>query len=162
MVECCWAPAVGGVALRAVLRESAGNVIGIGRRCEVLFVAGITIGSCTGVVVIQVALNASQGRVHPGQRISGVCGVVEFGVLPIGGRMADSAVMRKIRTLMGRIVGSGPVLLMAGEAGRRGPFELIVDVARRALERGVHARQSISGHRQVIELGSEPVIDRVA
>lgn len=52
MVERCRAPAARGVALRAVLRESARNVTGIARRREILLVARITVGGRIRVIVI--------------------------------------------------------------------------------------------------------------
>lgn len=162
MVEGRRAPSAGGVALRAVLRESACNVVGIGRRTVVLLMARITIAWRTCVLIIQMALGTSQRCVHPRQRISGVSGVIEFGVLPVGGGMAHAAVVREIGILVRRIGGSRPICLVAGVACRRRAFELVVGVAGRTLERGVHAGQRITGHRQVVELGSKPVIDRVA
>lgn len=69
--------------------------------------------------------------------------------------------MRKSRLCVGRVVGSREIGLVTAEAGCRRAFELIVEVARGALQRSVHSRQCVSGYHQVIELRAKPGVHRV-
>ena len=63
---------------------------------------------------------------------------------------------------VGRIRGPVEVGLVASKASRRRALELVVDVAGRALQCGVHAGERKTCHRKMIELGSEPAVHRVA
>lgn len=51
---------------------------------------------------------------------------------------------------------------MASHTGCGSVLELIVHVARRAIERGMHSGQGEPGEFQVIELYAKPVVESVA
>lgn len=76
--------------------------------------------------------------------------------------MAHGAVLRKPDSHVVGIRRTGVVLRMARITGRRSASEVVVEVACRAVELGVHSRQSKAGEFQVIELRSHPGIHGVA
>ncbi len=162
VVERRRAPAAGRMALRAVGGESTRQVIRIGGRCEVTFVAAVAIRGRVHVLVIDVALHTGKAGMHAGQRITGVRRMIEPGIEPIRCRVAHAAIVRQIRLRMRWISGPGKVRLVTREASRRRALELVIHVAGCAFQRGVHARKRISGYRQMVELGAEPAVHGVA
>ena len=162
VVERRWTPGGGCVTHRAIGRENRSNVIGIDRLSEVRLVALVTIGRRMYILIVHVAMDAGQGGVHSSKRISGVGDVIEFSIQPIRSRVAHATIMRQARRNVRRIGRPGEIWLVARVAIRRRALEPVADVTGLAFERGVHAGQCIAGDRQVIELGPEPVIHRVA
>ena len=61
-----------------------------------------------------------------------------------------------------RICGAVPIRLVTADACRRRAHEHIVDVTSRTGQGGVRPSQGISGVLQVIELGVEPSVHRMA
>ena len=76
--------------------------------------------------------------------------------------MTGAAIVRQSQLHMRRILAVGKVGGVAGETCGRSSLERIVHVARRAGQRGVGSGQGIAGNFQVIELGVEPGVHRVA
>ena|ERR1017187_1391944 len=85
--------------------------------------------------------------------------MVEFGPQPGCGRVAHGAVVREAALRVRRIGGCNEFFLVASITSRRRSFETVVDVASGALQRGMHAGESKARHLQVIEAGSEPVVN---
>ena len=85
-------------------------------------------------------LLALQACVLTGERVTGVREVIEFGVQPVCRGVAGSAVVRKSRLCVARIVGASVVSLVARVTCRRCPFVFAVDVACRTFERRMHTR----------------------
>ena len=118
------------MALIAALREVRRDVVRVGRSLVVLQVAAYTGIGRQVVIIVDVAIRALPRRnsVHPGQReIRGV--VVERGVRPRRGVVAQGASLRKTCGGVIRIVGALIVLQMARDASGAGQIEIVVDVA---------------------------------
>ena len=86
-------PLCGGVADRAILRELARHVLRIGRVLEIGQMAPHALRRSAGEDSVDVALRALHRSVGPGQRELGEHAVVEFGPLPLHGRMTDRAIL---------------------------------------------------------------------
>jgi len=99
---------------------------------------------------------------HSRERVVGVESVVEFGVEPVGGGVANSAVAREAELDMRRIVAVEKVRGMAAIATCRRSLEHVVDVACSAGESGVRPGQRVAGVFQVVEFGVEPTVHGVA
>jgi hypothetical protein len=93
------------VADVALLREADRNVIRIGRTLEVFEVAANASGRGQVVVAIGVALGALQIGVRTGEREAG-SRVVEGGRSPIGGAVADLALLRESAADVVRVRGA--------------------------------------------------------
>lgn len=76
--------------------------------------------------------------------------------------MAGAAIVRQAKLHMRRIVAVYKVICMAGVTGRRSPFEYIVDVTCCARQRRVSPSQCVAGLFQMVKLGVEPGVHRVA
>jgi len=157
VIECRAQPVGGGVAAGAILRESlrrVRRVVGPIVVCLVTVPAGRT---RQAVVAVDVALRALQTRVRARQRETGRR-VVEGGARPVGdgGAMTERAILRETRGGMRRIARAiviGLVTIPARGAVQR---VVIVNMARRALLRGVHSHQRKAGG-CVIERRAQPV-----
>ncbi len=154
-------PLRGRVAHCAILGETRRHVVRIGRRVVIRQVAAIASGQRTGILAVDMALRALRVRVRPGQRELRL-GVIELRARPLRGRVADRAVLREARRgvigIGGRVV-IGQVAALAG--GQRAGI-LAVDMALRALHRGVGSGQRELGGRIVIELRALPLRRRMA
>ena len=142
-------------------RESRRHVIRIIRRVVVRHVAQVAGAARQVVVVVHVALRALQVRVPVGQRETHRI-VVEACGLPGRRVVAGLAGRGEIGGHMVRVAGLLIIRHMAAAARRRRTFELIVDVAGVARERGMRAGQRVSRELQVIEVDPEPVVEAVA
>ena len=100
----------------ALLRDSGGRVIRIGRSLEILQVAGNARGRRQVVVPVCMALLALYTGVRAGQR---ECGprMIEGGWLPCRRRMADIALLRHAGRQVVWIGRRLKVLEMTGDAG---------------------------------------------
>lgn len=137
-------------------------MVGVGGRAEVCLMAGVAIGRRGHELVVHVARRTRHRYMPAGEREICIGVVIELCIEPVRCGVADTAVMRHRDLCVRGIVGSSEIGLMTGEAGSRRSLELIVEMARRALKRGVHSRQGVPGYREVIELRSKPGIHRVA
>jgi len=149
------------VAHRALRRNSRGHVVRIGRLLVVREVARGAIRTGQVEIPVLVALIALQIGVSPGQWKSNRV-VVERRRRPRRSRVALLTGLGYPQRHVVRIA----CLLVIGEvapyAGRRSSLVLPADMARRALQRRVHAGQRESGAREVIELRAQPGVHRVA
>jgi len=137
-------------------------MVGIGRRAEVCFMAGVAIGWRGHILVVHMARSTRHRYVHAGERIVCIRVVVELRIEPIRCGVANAAVVGHPGRYVGRVVGPREIGLMTGEAGCRRALELVVEMTGSALQRGMHSRQGVSGYREMIELRSKPGIHRVA
>jgi len=158
VIERRGAPRRGVVALLAGGGEAGLHVVRIRRFVEIRLMAGHA--SCIGagqvVVVVDVALLALHRRVRTGQR-EARCRMVKGSARPRRGVVALLARGGEPRL---HVVGVGRIVevrLMAGNASRVGAGQIVVvvNVALRALQRGVRAGQREAG-RRVIERGTRP------
>lgn len=147
---------------RAIGREAARNVRGVRSSVELRLVASEAVGGRRIVVVVGVALRAGHGCMLAGQRIVRIDGMIEFCIRPIGCRVADSAVPRQAHLGVRRVVAVDEVIGVARIALRRCSLKDIIAVAGGAFKRRVCARQGISRIFQVVKLGIEPTVHRVA
>lgn len=108
------------------------------------------------------ALRASDGGVHSGQRVVSVQRVIELGVEPVGCRVASPAVLGQAELRVRRVVGGVVVGAVAGIAGGRRSGENIVNVACGAGQSGMHPGQREPGEFEVVEAGAEPTVHGVA
>ena len=115
------------------------------------------IGASQAVVAVHVTLLALHGGVEAGEREAGR-GVIEGSAAPIRRGVAVLATGRESGRHVRRIRGAVEVGLVATDAGRVGGGEVViaVDVALRALQRGMRASQREAG-RAVIEAGIAPI-----
>ena len=161
-------PGRGRVANRAVLRKSGGHMIGNsihgGSVVVIVDVATVAGGWQSACVVVRVASGARHGGVGAGERERGGV-VVEGGVQPRRGGMAQRAILREIS---GDVIGhagdrgsAGVVLGVATVAIRRQRAREVVGVASRARHRGMRARQW-EGRGVVIKRRVQPGRSRVA
>lgn len=110
-------PAAGGVADRAVRRESRGDVIGIRGAVVVGLVTAVARRGRGVVVVIRVALRAGQRGVHTCKRIVGVHRMVKGHAGPVGSRMAGLTCGGETSRCVIRVGCPIPIGLMASVAG---------------------------------------------
>src|ERR1035438_9238879 len=108
------------------------------------------------------ALRASDGGVHAGQRVVRVEGVIECRVEPVGCGVASAAVLGQAELDVRRVVRADEVRLVAGIAGGRRSGENVVNVACGAGQSGVHPGQREPGELEVVEAGAEPTVHGVA
>ena len=88
--------------------------------------------------------------------------MVELRIEPIDRRVAGGAIVRQAKLHVRGIVGACEIGCVARVAGRRRSLEYIVDVACRALQRGVRPGQWVAGDLQMVKLGVEPRVHCVA
>ena len=134
------------VALLAILREAARNVIRIRGPLVIVQMAGhaTRVRAVQRVVVVDVALRALQGRMRAGQRESG-SRVIEGRSIPGRRIVALRAGLREIRLHVIRLGRTLEILQVAGHAGRAGQIVVAVHVTLRALNGGVRAGERESG-----------------
>jgi hypothetical protein len=128
------------VAQRAILRETAGDVVRIGGLLELCRVAGKARSWKPDEHPARVTTAAVQCRMRSGQ---GECrlGVIENGAQPVGRAVAEGAIRRQARSYVVRIGGLLESREMAARASRRRAGEITGRVALRALERSMRSRQ---------------------
>lgn len=137
-------PSYGRVADLALLRNSGGDVIGIRRRLIIPQVASDTSSAGQIEIAIRVALIALQLGVSARQWKSDRV-VVEVRWLPRRRAVAFLAVLRKPKS---HVIGIARLLVVgqvAAHAGCRGALIFSADVAGRAIEGCMHARERESG-----------------
>lgn len=137
MIKSGRAPCIGAVAESAVRWEACRYVIGALRPVEIRLMTGVAGRRRGCVVIVRVALRASQRRMRTRQRIVRVKCVVEFRVEPIDRRVAGGAIVRQAKLHMRWIVGVCEIRCVARVAGRRCSFENVVDVTCRARQSSV-------------------------
>jgi hypothetical protein len=93
-------------------------VVGIRGPREIRLVAGIARGRRRRVIVVRVALRASQGRMHSRQRIVCIKRVIKCDRVPVGCVVAGIARRGKRRRHVVRVAGPCKVCLVAAVAGR--------------------------------------------
>ena len=149
-------PGSGVVALLASLREARSYVIGIGSVIEIGKVAAHAGGIRAGqvVIVVDMALRALHGRMEAGEREPSR-GMVKGRVQPVRRAVALFASLRECRSHVVGIGRSLEVLQVAAHTGSRGQVVIVVDVALRALQRRMRARERKPGV-VVIEAGLCP------
>lgn len=81
---------------------------------------------------------------------------------PIDRRVAGGAIVRQAKLHVRGIVGACEIRCVTCVAGRRRPFEYVVDVACRARQCGMRPGQWVAGDLQVVKLGVEPRVHGVA
>jgi hypothetical protein len=101
------------------------------------------------------ALFARKRRMLSGQRVMRIECVIKLPVQPVRRRVAAQLHVRRILAVC-------EFTRVAGVASGRRSLEDVVEMACRTRQRGVSARQSITGHLEVIKLRIEPRIHRVA
>ena len=130
MVEQSALPLRGGVTQGAVRWEAGRDVVGIvGRLVVVDHVASRADGWRAFVDVVDVAGSAGHGGVEAGQRELRRRIVVEHGAVPLGGGVAQRAVLREAGRDVVRIRSGVVARQVAAVARVRRSFEHIVDVA---------------------------------
>ncbi len=145
----------------ALLRDALLHVVGIGR---VLVSLQVTRNARFGrqvVIPIHVALAALHRGMRAGEGEADQV-VIEAGWLPGVSRVTLLAVLRESRRNVVRICSLLIVRQVAAHTIGGRPFIFPADVARRAVQRGVHAGQSEPGELQVIEGRAEPRVHAVA
>src|ERR1035438_6991385 len=123
-------PGRSGVADVAVLRESAGHMVWILRSLKVFRVATVAVHTEPSEDAAGVALGAGGTDVCAGERKLGLRGVIERGSRPIGGGVAERAILRESRRGVVRI---GRALVILQVTGVASHSETFVDAARVAL-----------------------------
>lgn len=137
-------------------------MVGVGGSREIRFVAGVACRRRGIVIVVRMALRTSDRCVSAGQRIVRVQGVIEFGIEPIGCRMACAAVMGQTKLHMRRIIAVHKIGCVARVAVGWRSRKYVVDVARRAGQSGVRSGQRVASGLQMVKLCVEPTVHRVA
>lgn len=149
------------MAHRALRRNSSCHVVRIGRLLVVREMARPAIRAGQVEIPALVALIALQVGVSPGQWKSNRV-VVERRRGPRARRMALLTGLGYAQRHVVRIACLLVIGEVAPDTGRRSSLVLPADMARRTVQRRVHAGQSESGPREVIELGAQPSVHRVA
>ena len=162
MIKSGRTPCVRAVAKSAVCREASRYVIGARGSIEIRLMTGVAPSWRRGVVVVCMALHASECGVRTGQGIVREKCVVELCIEPIDRRVAGGAIVRQAKLHMRGIVGVCEIRCVTRVAGRRRPFEYVVDMACRARQRGVRSGQCVAGDLQVVKFGVEPRVHGVA
>ena len=152
------------VAYAAVGREPGRNVIGRSGPREICLVAGVARGGRRCVVVVRMALGAGHSGMHARQRIVRVKRVVEFGVIPVRCVVANSAIMRQAKGRVRRIGGVIEIhrMRVARIAVCRRSRKNIIGMAVGARQGSVRPGERIARVFQMVELGAEPAVHRVA
>lgn len=125
-------PIYGGVAHTTILREAGGDVVGVIRALPILQMAGNALRAQSGEHIVCVANRASDACVRAGQWKLRLRRMVERGAIPIQSAVTLGTVLRETGGRVRRIIGSLPVLQMAGYAVRADRRVLIVHMALRA------------------------------
>ena len=155
MVEAGAFPLVGGMAKRAVLRESRRAVVGIGGFLERVAMTGRAVGGRTSEAVIGVTRIAFGFDVSAGE-LEGAQIMVELGALPAGGGVASLAVERELACL---VVGIRRLIVIRQVAVRTDlgcSCEFTSDVTTGARGGGVGSGQCESRLRGVVEFSALP------
>ena len=152
MIKICSLPTRRRVADRAVGGEPGRRVVGVGGFLVVRQMAGSTIARCACKTAVNVALCASDIDVRPRQRKGGERVVIERRGSPIRRVVTDRAVLRKARLDVVRVLRTREVFQMATHAGGARHVEIPIQVAGRAIQRGVHAGQYKAGEFTVVEI----------
>ena len=155
-------PVGSGVALLTAGRESGLHMVRIGRRVEVLDVAGRAIGRRSDKLAVNVALRAGHIGVRAGQREFRKGGVIESRRIPSARVVAGLARGREAGLRVRRVVRLVEVRHMAAHAACRRQCELAACVAGVAIEGSVRAHQGKACELHVVELRAHPVVDGVA
>lgn len=149
------------MALLTGCGESRLHVVGIRSRSKVGHVASGAIHARQIEIIVDVALRALQAGVSTRQREA--CDVVvESNRGPICGVVARGAILRKLGLHMIGILGAGEILQMATDAIGDSDLVVPVNVACRAIQRGVHAGQRKARKPGVIKLGAKPTVHGMA
>ena len=138
MVEGCVSPRNRAVADGAIGGEPAGNVVRVGRLLKIRHVARGASGRHRRVAAVNMALRAGHLGMRAAQRPSRH-GMVEVHVHPRTGVVATAATGGESGIDVIGIVGRSPILGMATEAVHRCALKATAHVARRAVQRSVHA-----------------------
>lgn len=129
-------------------------MIRVGRAGEVRLVTRIARRRRARVIVVRMALNAGQSRMHPRKRVVRIRCMIECDRCPVRRRMACVARGRERRRDMIWIRGSGEISLVASVTSRRQGCVVVVGVALCAGNRGM--RSSQWKHRSMIERRCRP------
>lgn len=160
VIEGCSLPLRGCVAQGATLREARGYVIRVRRLLEVWKVAAFTGHGCSLEHVVHMAGRADYRRVFPRKREPRGC-VIKLRTLPLRRRVTCFAGLWEsggdVVDALCRLV----IVQMAGDAARRKPGELVVDVTGGARHRRVFPRER-EFRRSVIECRTLPLSCGVA
>jgi hypothetical protein len=148
------------MAYLALLGQSTGYVIRIGRSLEVFQMTGNARSRGQVVISFDVALRALHLRMRASERKRRL-GMIETSGLPGGGRMADFALLRHASRDVIRIRCSLEILDVTGNAGGRRQVVIPVSVALVALKLRVSTRKR-KANRIVIETRRLPRGSRVA
>src|ERR1017187_4043677 len=149
------------VANLALLSDSRLDVIRRCRSIEILDVAAVAIGWRVRELAVDVAQTARDRGVRARQRETALA-VIKRCRYPRRCRMASLALLRETTLHVVRIGRSGEILHVTAVAIGGRPLESSANVAGRALERRVRARQNKAREFQVIELGIKPRVGAVA
>jgi len=149
------------VASGAGCRNAGLLVIGIVGAVVVLDVAGGTILGGEVVVSVGMALRALQSGMCSGQRKSDQV-VIERCRLPGTGAVATPTGLWEVRGHMVGVGGPAEIRQVASDAGRRRTFEFAADVARVAVERGMHSGQRKAGVFKMVEVHPKPAVEAMA
>lgn len=142
-------------------RDAGRFVVWISRAVVILHVARGTVRVGQIEVSVDVALRTLQSGVCSGQGKS-YQAVIKRRRLPSAGRVASLTGLWKVQRHMVRVRGAAEIGQVASDAIRRRAFEFPPDVARRALERGMHSSQREPREFQVIKIHAKPVVHAVA
>lgn len=146
VIERSGAPGRCGMADITGLRVAASDVVGAGGVVEVRQMAGDTSRGQGGILTIRMACGARQRKMRAGKSPTGL-GVIENRAEPVGGGMAERAILRESRCDVIGIGGLVELSEMTPLALGRRSGELTVQVALRAGRADVGAckRESHTG-----------------
>ncbi len=161
MVERRVSPRNRAVADGAIRGESSGHVVWVGRLLEIRHVTRRAGGRHRRVAAVHMALRARHLGVRAAEGPSRH-GMVEVHIHPRTGVVAAAATGGEAGIDVIGIVGRSPVLGVATQAVHGRAFEAATYVARRAVQRGVHAGEGEPGKAQVVKFSAEPGIHAVA
>jgi len=139
VIENSRVPAVGGMALGAIVAEIIGDVVGIVGAEIILLVTGPAIGRRSGIT-LGMAFHTIQGGMSSRKRELGLI-VIERRRGPAGGGMAQGTILTEIVGGMIGIVHAVVIILVARPAVRRGAGELPVHMASGTIDGQVLASQ---------------------
>lgn len=142
-------------------RKSRLRVRRVVRAVVIGHVARRAVGWRPHVLVVDMALRTRYAHVLPDERESGRA-VIELGVEPGSGVVAQLALLRESDLYVRRAVRRSEVFRMTPVAVRRGALKFASDMAGGAFQRGVCASQRKASELQVIELRPEPGVGTMA
>lgn len=130
VIELAVRPLDGVMAGGAGGRETSGNMVRVGGVLIIGLVATVAVGGQVAVVVVDVAIGAGARRhsVRPGEREARLA-VVEVGVSPLDGVVADFAGLGEARLHVIRVIRIVEIGQVAGDARRVVQLVIVVDVA---------------------------------